>query len=70
MGVWEEFDYRKMAEDCAVNIKKLEAAIKRLKGKPGALNDDATRLLLEEELMENRALYKKFLRKAEERKKG
>lgn len=74
MGVWEKFDYGKMAEDCAANIKKLEEALKKMEERSpkedgGMMERNAKRLLLEEELMESRALYKKFLRKAEERKK-
>lgn len=66
------FDYSAMAEETLERIATLEKGLARLKSwdpaVPSSRNLIHSRiLLLEEELMEQRSLYKLFCRKAKER---
>jgi len=73
-GTAEEFDYSAMAAAALDRISALEKGLAKLKRQtpaapfPGSLIHSRI-LLLEEELMEQRSLYKLFCRKAEERSK-
>lgn len=73
-GAAVEFDYSAMAEETLERVSALEKGLTKLKSQapavpfPGSLIHSRI-LLLEEELMEQRSLYKLFCRKAEERRK-
>lgn len=75
MGIFEPFDYSKMAEESAKRLETLKAGLEKVKAIPcrGMTEIQARRareLLLEEEIMEETCLLKALLEKKKRRGDG
>lgn len=71
-GGFESFDYALMAEEALARVHNLEAGIAKLKAKPvrgmrETLQRYAGLQLLEDELLEQKALYRLFRQRAQDR---
>ncbi len=72
MCVRDEFDYAGMAEQTSAVLKRLEAGLERVRAVPVRGMEDQIRQntrinLLEEEILEQKALLRLFLQRARER---
>lgn len=73
MSGQDEFDYTEMAEKTAAVLKGLEAGLEKVRSMSAHGPDEAIRKnirinLLEEEIMEQKSLYRLFRRRAQEKK--